>query len=468
MSRLYNNFALLTASSLLTPLFSTALVLAIARLQGVEMLGKYSLMMTVFGVGQICATLGVPVIITREVARDHGTASRCLMNACVVVLLLLLAPLLLLMAGTAVGVSDAAMRVALPLVLVGLVPSVFISFCEAVLLGLERATDLVAVNLAENLLRAAAGAGLVVAGHGVVALAALTVTLRVLAALGFVAMLRWRGVSSVAPLDWPWCRDLLRALPVLGAIPVVNAFYARAEVFALTLFGSWEQVGLYSAALRIVDVTRTLPPAFGRALYPILARVQSRSAEDFATAAREALHDILFIISPATMLVCALAPHITAFLYGAEAAGAAAPLAILVWALGPLSVATVLAQALFAANRQAIDLRVNAVGLVAVVILATLLVPRWGRPGRRARWWRRPACTRRCSTAGCAAICSIRAWCRSSCVSSASQRPRPERRCSASAHRRSARWSPGAPCTRPSGGSPGSSNRATCAASVWH
>ena len=63
--RLGRNFFYLTVSNLLSPLFSMALVLAISHLQGVEMLGKYSLLMTVFILGQACGSLGLPVIITR-------------------------------------------------------------------------------------------------------------------------------------------------------------------------------------------------------------------------------------------------------------------------------------------------------------------------------------------------------------------------------------------------------------------
>ena len=56
-------------SNVISPFFSIALVLAISRLQGVELLGKYSLLMTVFILGQACGTLGLSIIITRETAQ---------------------------------------------------------------------------------------------------------------------------------------------------------------------------------------------------------------------------------------------------------------------------------------------------------------------------------------------------------------------------------------------------------------
>ena len=44
---LHKNFLFLAVSNVLAPLFSMVLVLAIRRVQGVEILGTYSFMMTV-------------------------------------------------------------------------------------------------------------------------------------------------------------------------------------------------------------------------------------------------------------------------------------------------------------------------------------------------------------------------------------------------------------------------------------
>src|SRR5262245_62734756 len=68
------NFAFIAASNLLSPLFSLILVLAISRLQGVEALGKYSLLMTVFVFAMSVAGFGLQVVVTREVARAPGAA----------------------------------------------------------------------------------------------------------------------------------------------------------------------------------------------------------------------------------------------------------------------------------------------------------------------------------------------------------------------------------------------------------
>jgi hypothetical protein len=60
------------------PIASMALVVAISRFGGVEMLGEYSFLLTFFFIGQTCATAGLHIIVTRDVARDRRRRRRLL------------------------------------------------------------------------------------------------------------------------------------------------------------------------------------------------------------------------------------------------------------------------------------------------------------------------------------------------------------------------------------------------------
>ena len=81
--------------------------LVITRLHGVEALGKYSLPMTVFMVGQSCVGRGPTVIVTSEVATRPAEVSRYF--TVIVVLgagiVALVGSLLVLRAGAALGVA---------------------------------------------------------------------------------------------------------------------------------------------------------------------------------------------------------------------------------------------------------------------------------------------------------------------------------------------------------------------------
>jgi O-antigen/teichoic acid export membrane protein len=364
------------ASNVLSPVFSMVLVLAISRLRGVEMLGKYSLVMTVFIVGQQCAALGLPILITREVSKEHESAGHYFMNACVLTSALVVVALAALIPAVCFGLDDREMRLAMVLTLLSLLPSVPMAYGEAVLLAFGRAADYVTVGLAENVARACVGTLLVLWGGDVAAIAAALLAMRILAGGVLTFILRRRGVAFTLRFDRALWRELLRHVPVLGSIPVVNQIYARSDIFLLTYFGSWRDVGLYSAGLRLVDLARTVPTAYSKAIYPVLSRVYGQSNHEFVLATRRCLRHGVLMMAPLTIVLCGCAPVLITAFYGANAQGGEASLAILSWTLVPLMVAAVLAQSLFSAGRQAIDLRVNLIS-TALNVPANIVLIRW-------------------------------------------------------------------------------------------
>lgn len=375
------NFVYIATSNLLAPFFSIALVSALARLRGVEELGKYSLVMTVFIVGQSIAGFGLPVVLTREVAQARQRAGAYLVHACALTTLIL-APVLLLAAGVlGVTVDDSALRWSLLFILTALLPTSITQYGEAVLLAFERAGQFVMISFGETVLRAIIGTALIFAGYGVMAISALILVLRGVAVLAFVVVLRRGGVRFPLRLERGIWRELASYIPVVGTIPIVNAVNSRADMFILSAFASWEQVGLYGAGLRLVDVSRTVPPAYARAVYPVLSRLRGTDDAAYASVARRAVRDVLLLFAPASLLLFALADPIIVLLFGPNLAAAAASLRVLAWALVPMALAITLAQVLFSANRQAIDLRVNLICTVLSIGGCLALVPRFGAVG---------------------------------------------------------------------------------------
>jgi O-antigen/teichoic acid export membrane protein len=375
------NFAFIAASGVLAPMFSLVLVLAISRLQGVEMLGKYSLVMSVFIFGMSVAGFGLPVVITREVAQAPLDAGRWFVNAAALSAALALPILAIAIGACAVWADDADMALALGLTALTVLPSAVTQCGEAVLLAYERAHDFVLINLAETAARAAAGTLLIVGGWGVVAIAVLLLVLRAAAALAFVIVLRRRGVHAPLRVEWRLLRRLAAYIPVTGLIPVVNALYARADVFLLSSLASWRDVGLYSAALRLVDLARTVTPAYARAMYPVLARLRAGGCRDYMAAARRAARDGLLLSAPIVLVLYGCADVFIPLLFGPALAPAAGTLRLLTWAVMPFALAIVLAQVLFAADRQAVDLGVNVVSMAVSAVAAVVLIPRFGAPG---------------------------------------------------------------------------------------
>jgi O-antigen/teichoic acid export membrane protein len=294
-SAFWKNFVVLTVGNVLTPICSVALVLAIGRLNGPEALGQYSLLMAVFVVGQSCASFGFPIVLTREVARAPDLAGRYYGSACSVALIAL-APAVLVGLGAVSFVDDPALRDGLRLVLLALFPAVLALLAEAVLLGLEHSEYFVGINLAENIARVGLSTALVLLGYGVVSLAVVILVLRVAASGVFLIVLRRKQVTLRLRPDPALCREFFRHMSVLGAIPIVNAVYTRLDIFLLSGLRGVAEVGVYSAAMRLVDVIRILPMAYTRAIYPLMARLHTGDSADRRRTLRVATAILLVIV----------------------------------------------------------------------------------------------------------------------------------------------------------------------------
>jgi O-antigen/teichoic acid export membrane protein len=377
----WKNFFLLMINNILSPVFSTALVVVISRFQGLEVMGKYALMTTVLILGQNCISLGFPILITRETAKLPLRASQYYISSCVVSLGLLSIILLFICPTLWLFVEDTEMQISLQFVLLSLIPSIFTIYAEAVLLGLEKTEGFIFVTLIENILRVVSSTFFVFFGYGIVSIAIIILILRTASCLFLINIMRRNGVKPTVRINFLLCKELLQQIPVLGSIPIVNALYSRADVLLITWMRGLSEVGLYGASTRLVDLARLFPQAYGRALYPLISRLYSQRHEAFQQAFINASRTLLLVMFCMAIILSGLADYFIGWLYGSTFQEAAVVLRLLAWTIVPYSLACILAQILFSTDNQVLDLRVNIIATLVSIGLNLLVIPVWGGVG---------------------------------------------------------------------------------------
>jgi O-antigen/teichoic acid export membrane protein len=380
-SALLKNFSFLTISNLLMPIASMALVVAISRLGGVEMLGEYSYLLTFFFIGQTCATAGLQIIVTRDVAREPAAAGAYFAAATWIGLLAATVLSLVLLPAFMWAVPATPTRIGLVLTAAAIFPTVVITFGESVLLAFERAADFVVIELIEVAVRAIVATALVLLGYGIVVIATVILACRLGTAAAIVASVRRRGAALSFAVDRERFWQLAREVPIVGAIPIVNAFYWRSDTLLLTSLRGLADVGFYGAATRILDVTRSMPQAYARALYPLLSRLHHDDEAEFRRLCQQSLTWVVAGTVPLSLVISGLADQIITLLYGAQLAPAADGLRVVAWVIVPYALANTLAQILCATRNQAADLKVNLIATSASVLMNLVLIPRWGFVG---------------------------------------------------------------------------------------
>jgi O-antigen/teichoic acid export membrane protein len=374
-----SNAALLAGLRVLGPACSLLLVLAISRRLGAEDLGRYGLAyayLTVFG---IVAPLGLPGLLIRDGARHPPALGKLLANATALGagLSILLG---LAMAGAGRFLEyDAATSAALLILSLALLPSTLLAYTEAAFLALERPRPMFWASLVEHALKVGLGVALLGRGYGLPAVLAAAVLGRVAASTVSLVWLHRLGVLR----RWHADRTVLRGLAAQGPVLALSGICAtlcwRSDVFLLAHWKGAAEVGLYTAAYRLLDVAILAPQCLCQALSPQLAASRGRCASGPVLLRRL----IGFNLALAAALTLAAAP-VLRLLYGPGFRAAAPVLALLIWTAAPYAWNRYQAAVLVASDRHRTDLALNAGVLTLNVLLNLAAIPQWGARGAAA------------------------------------------------------------------------------------
>jgi O-antigen/teichoic acid export membrane protein len=378
------NSALLAGAYGVTKIFSVALTAVAARVLGPGGYGLYAMGSAFVEVGRILAGGGVPLIVTREVAKQRASSPRIAAHA----------SLLEVLAGAAVYLLVLA-----AIVVIGYPREVL--FC-AILLGsailLENQSDIVdaVFNGHENVVPSArafaVGAvvhfgsgtaallgGLGLYGYCCAAIVGFAARYVVLQFSGWRAGVIARGRSDIE-------RDELvrlgkMAAPLLGAM-VVSLMFHRMDILMLGRMVDEAEVGRYGAAVRIIDVLVLMPRVMATAAFPAMRRtLDAEGRELTAMLVAKALRLTLLLCSAVALSVWILAPWALLWVTGREFVSATPTLRILAFGVLMQAASYVFARLLVALERERDFLLIGILSLLCNFTLNLVWIPRYGIDG---------------------------------------------------------------------------------------
>jgi O-antigen/teichoic acid export membrane protein len=357
-----------------------------ARLLGAADWGVFSYALTLAAFLTTFIDLGVNQIIVRELVKNQEPAGRIrIISTAFFIKMILLAFGILVVLGiaphfaTLEGAADILPWVALILAFDSLR-----DFGSALCRALERMEWEATLALITNLVIVAAGFLLLSASPTVHSLAlAYAIGTGIGMAATFVALRRQLGgllsnfhrplVRLIALAAWPFAiSGLLGALMINTDILVIGWLLSAADV------------GFYSAAQRIVQILYILPNILAVSALPTFSRLAGRDPQKFRRVL-EGLMALAFLIAIPLMVGGALlGSRIIALLFGPEYAPATLSFQILMITLVVDFPAVLLANAIFAHDRQKNLIIYAAIGGFANLTLDLLFIPRWGIAGAAA------------------------------------------------------------------------------------
>ena len=372
-----SNTAVQVAGKAVTLVIGLASIAIVTRYLGPEDYGKFALALTYMQLFAVLADVGLFTIVVREISRDPSQTERLVGNTLTLRLVLAAGAIALAACLSLLLPYDPDVRVAILLaglpLLFGMLNSTFVTVLQARLrMGRAVVGDVIgrALALAAVGLVAALDLGFL-AVMGTAAVGALATAL--------VTMLLTRRLVPLRPRREPqvWRRLIVMALP-LGVALAVNEIYFRADTLIISLYEPYEQVGLYTLAYRMLELTLVFGTVFLTTTFPLLSQAV---ASDEPRARRTIqLSTDLFVALGAPLVAggLVLAPALVELAAGSDFEDAATPLRILLAAGALAWINGAFGYALIAKDRQLSALWLNLTALAFNVGLNLLLVPRYG------------------------------------------------------------------------------------------
>lgn len=359
-------------------LLATAFAVPAARMLGAHEFGQYAYASTLTSFLTLAASLGIDVLLVRNLARDFTRRAEEFGGAIVIRTV----AWALGMGGLAVfarasGADSGALLVfgasVLPVLLTGCATAVmaareemrFVSVLQTGTSALRVVLSLIALHSGEGVL-GVAWANLAAASAGMVS--------------AFLLVGRRYGLG-LAPVDWHRLVAMARAAAPFGMAGLLFTIYFRFNTVLLGATGAGAEVGFYAVGSRIMEAYLLVPGSILAASFPILSRLHGTDGAAFSRTCR-VLHRVVLAIAWPTVAILAARPgDLLAWIFGMDYAQAGRCLSVIAWMAPLLAVNLVLGNTLFATGRSGAVLRTEAAGVGVSVLAGLILVPRWGALG---------------------------------------------------------------------------------------
>ena len=375
--RVARNTAAQAAGKAAVLAIGAASIAVTTRYLGAAGYGSFALALALVQMLGVLADAGLTAVVVREISRAPQRTAELVGNALTVrlalgVVVVAVAALLALALPYSPDTRRAVLIAGAPFLL-GLASSSVAAVFQA-RLQMWRAA---AADVAGRLAAFAALVAVVSADLGFLAVVASTAVGAAVALA--LSLLLVRGLAAVGPrADRHIWRELVVAGVPIGVTLAVNEVYFRADTFILSLFRSFDEVGLYTFAYRVYELLALFPAIVMTSIFPLLSRFLGMR-RDAAARTIDAAADLFVAVGvPIAAGGLVLPPELARVVAGDDFAGAATPLRLLLCASLPAWVSGLLGYALIAAGRQASVLRLSVAALGINVALNLALVPPYG------------------------------------------------------------------------------------------
>jgi O-antigen/teichoic acid export membrane protein len=379
--RVAKNTSFLILGNLTTKVLNLFLVVAIARYLGANGFGQYSLILAYVGLFGIVLNLGLDTLAERDIAQGKRKAGVIMGGVLLIKLFLFFFVLSLVSLSARLLSYPPEMITLFSLYTFSLFLTSQASLFRLTLHAVERMEYEFLFNFLNRSLVLLLSVGALLLGYGLPGLIyALLIASGV--DLVFYAMTASRIVQRpVFRLDPPYWGDLVRKSLPFAMVGVFYGIYSNIDIVMVSHLKGDAAAGVYSAAFRMITALMFIPYAFSSSVFPLMARLSRDSRRGLERAYVSSFRYLSYLAIPIAIGTTLTADRIIVRFYGGGFEGSAQALQVLIWGGALMFLNSLLMNVLLSINREKINMKIAAAGVLLNVVLNLLLIPKYSYMG---------------------------------------------------------------------------------------
>lgn len=358
-----------------------AIGIYIAKFSGVAPYGEFSFVMTFFFLFSVVFSLGLGTIISREVAKYPEKLGDYFSNATFIGILSSLVGLVAMVSASFLFNLSTEGRHGLYVLSLSIVPSSLTFIWESILITFERSDSIFVVQLIETALKVILAYMVLESGYGMVGLMAVFLVTRLMTGILYLFILHKMVNKTPTGVSADSVRSILSLVPTFAGLYIFSVLFSKIDLMMLSLMKNFNDVGIYSAAYKLLEISFILPTCVVTVMFPLLSRWANETPDTIGrTSCRAALYSTLALI-PVVVLAMIFAGQIMCLVYSKGFIDAVVPFRILIVTLGLYMIDQIFAHTLVACNYQQVNLTVIIAGTVLNLLINIVLIPHYSYIG---------------------------------------------------------------------------------------
>lgn len=363
-------------------LIKAAVIIYAARMLGTAGYGVFSYAMTLAGFFTLFIDPGINGIVMRDITKSDASGRLRILSTTLVMKIALIAFAVIIILFVAPSFSTLpGATLLLPVVAVIIVFDSMREFFSSFIRAHEKMEWEAGIFLLTNV-------GILIAGLAFLFHSPTPLSLGWGYAIGTVLgalVATWTLRSYLKNIFTHFSKDLI--LPILrSAWPfaitgALGSLLTSADILIVSWMRTASDVGIYAAAIRIIQVLYLLPIILQFSALPALARLANKDDQKFRRALERTIGFIFVASVPMAVGGAILGTSIMTFMFGSAYASGGLALKILMVTMLVDYPAAIVSTAIFAYDNQRSLIICSAIGGTANVVFDLLLIPRWGITG---------------------------------------------------------------------------------------